>query len=239
MGRTWLRPCAREIPFLSQLFPRPTLTYLNIHTHSQPPEGEQTIASFGLHPWHLNEEWPDQLKAVEKQIDQHIKSSSLPTAAFFPDLQAAAPSQPLPFFIGECGLDRLCPTPYDIQLDAFKAQIRLSEQLSRPLILHCVKAIDDVLQLKKGTRQPWIWHGFRGKPQQLLQLLNHGFYVSFGLHFNEASISQCPLERLFLETDDAPQSIVPLYEAVARRRFIAITTLQTQMWRNLKAVACR
>lgn len=141
-------------------------------------------------------------------------------------------------FVGECGLDKLCQTPYSLQCEAFEAQIALSERLCRPLILHCVRAVDDVLRLKLGTRQPWIWHGFRGKPEQMNQLLHHGFYISFGLRFNEACISECPLDRFFLETDDAPQSVVPLYEAVARRRFMSVEALCEQMWSNLRAVAC-
>ena len=46
----------------------------------------------------------------------------------------------------------------------------------------------------------------------------------------------CPLDRLFLETDDAPRSIVPLYESVARLRKISVVELQEQLWANLSNV---
>lgn len=136
--------------------------------------------------------------------------------------------------VGECGLDRLCSTPYDLQLTAFEAQIQLSERLARPLILHCVRAIDDVLRLHRGTRQPWIWHGFRGKPQQLQQLLDHGFYISFGLRYNTESLRQCPLDRLFLETDDISLPISPLYEQAAALLNSSPTALNEQCHMNLR-----
>ena len=135
--------------------------------------------------------------------------------------------------MGECGLDRLCATPYDLQLAAFKAQIALSEELQSPLILHCVRALDDVLRLKRGTTQPWIWHGFRGKPQQLQQLLDHGFYISFGFRHNVDSLRQCPSDRLFFETDDLPAPIVPLYAIAAQLRNTTPEVLCEQVWKNL------
>ncbi len=139
-------------------------------------------------------------------------------------------------FIGECGLDRICDAAYDLQIEAFKAQIELSERLSLPIILHCVRSLDDVLRLKQGTHQPWVWHGFRGKPQQLKQLLDHGFYVSFGFRHNPDSLLSCPSDRLFLETDDTPQPIVPLYANVAQRRHTTSEALNKQLWQNLAAL---
>ena len=138
--------------------------------------------------------------------------------------------------IGECGLDRLCATPYDLQLAAFEAQIALSEELCRPIILHCVRALDDVLRLKRGTTQPWIWHGFRGKPQQLQQLLDHGFYVSFGFRHHADSLRACPSDRLFLETDDTPAPIAPLYATAAGLRATTEDELREQLWDNVNAL---
>ena len=148
-----------------------------------------------------------------------------------PDHASAIPCRP---FVGECGLDRLCTTPYDLQLAAFDAQIRLSERLARPLVIHCVRAIDDVLRLHRGVRQPWILHGFRGKPQQLRQLLDNGLYISFGLRFNAESLRQCPPQRLFLETDDTPSPIATLYEQAAALLGTTPTALNRQCWSNLR-----
>ena len=191
------------------------MDFLNIHTHHELPEGETTVLSVGLHPWHLTEDWMEKMPEIEQML---MKGDS---------------------FVGECGLDRVCDTPYERQVAAFAEQIALSERLQRPLILHCVRALDDVLRLKRAASQTWVFHGFRGKPQQLCQLLDHGFYVSFGFRYNEESLMLCPLDRLFLETDDAPHSIVPLYESVARLRKISVVELQEQLWTNLRSLKNR
>lgn len=187
------------------------LPYLNIHTHTPAHEDEQTFPSFGLHPWHLTDDWQSELSALEARISP-------------------------PCFVGECGLDHLCSTPYPLQLAAFEAQIQLSERLALPLVLHCVRAIDDVLRLKHGTRQPWIFHGFRGKPQQLRQLLDHGFYVSFGFRHNTESLRACHLHRLFLETDDTPSPIAPLYATAATLLGTTPQALNRQLWQNATAL---
>lgn len=184
------------------------MLYLNIHTHTRTREDELHLPSFGLHPWHLTDHWEQELKA----FDGHS------------------------ILIGECGLDRLCETPYELQLEAFQAQIYLSERLELPLVLHCVRALEDVLRLKRGTRQPWIFHGFRGKPQQLQQLLDHGFYISFGFRYNTESLRACPSDRLFLETDDSPEPIATLYETVADLRATTANALNNQLWQNLKEI---
>ncbi len=187
--------------------------FLNFHTHQSLHEGEATIPSFGLHPWHLSVGWQEDLEELKTRI---------------------APSSR--FLIGECGLDRLCTTPYDRQLVAFEAQIALSEQWQRPLVLHCVRAIDDVLRLKHGTHQPWVFHGFRGQPQQMEQLLTHGFYISFGLQHNAESLRACPAGRLFLETDDQPAPIAPLYEQAAEQRKTTTAALREQLWQNVEQI---
>lgn len=198
------------IPFrTSSTFKMP---FLNIHTHQPLAEDEFTVPSYGVHPW-------DVTAAMD--IPQAIQAAI-----------RGAESEGF-FLIGECGLDRLCASPYDLQLAAFKEQIALSEQLQRPLILHCVRALDDVLRLKRGTRQPWIWHGFRGKPQQLQQLLDHGFYVSFGFRHNAESLRTCPADRLFLETDDDPRPIRLLYATAAALRHTTPEALAAQLQENL------
>ena len=178
-------------------------TYVDFHTHHPSREGETVILNgtdtWGAHPWN----------------------------PVFPPIERL--SQALA--IGECGLDRLCDTPYETQLEAFRRQIRLSEQYGKPLILHCVKALDDVLRLQLEERaiQPWIFHAFRGKPQQMKQLLRRGMYVSFGFRHNTESLIACPLSRLILESDDDPRPIRLLYDEVKKKRHIDLETLIQSM----------
>ncbi len=136
--------------------------------------------------------------------------------------------------MGECGLDKLCNVPFERQQDVFARQIEISDKAGKPLLIHCVKAFDELILMRKtySPQPPWIIHGFRGKPQQVEQLLGKGFYFSFGTRFNEASLRQVPLERLFLETDDTDCNIRFVYERIARTLDISEETLIRQIERN-------
>ncbi len=176
---------------------------IDFHTHHPSREGETVILNgtdtWGAHPWN----------------------------PIFPPIERLSKA----LAIGECGLDRLCDTPFEAQLNAFRRQIRLSEQYAKPLVLHCVKALDDVLrlQLEEHATQPWIFHAFRGKPQQMKQLLRRGMYVSFGFRHNTESLIACPLSRLILESDEDPRPIRLLYEEAARLRQMDVEVLIQEM----------
>lgn len=174
---------------------------VDIHSHYPSREGElviqQDIDSVGVHPWYINEQTIDEVinnlvNKLESDDNKQIKA------------------------IGECGLDRLSTVSMDVQKRVFIKHIELSERFQLPLIIHCVKAMDDLLAIRKSysPTQPWIWHGFRGKPEQLKQLLRAGLYVSFGFKYNRESLLACPANRMFLETDDDPRPISILYNKV-------------------------
>ena len=167
------------------------MTFIDFHTHHPARTGEEALVqgqeTWGIHPWHIPADW---------------NTLEPPT-----DILA----------IGECGLDKVCKTPNPLQKEVFLKHIGWSEEQRKPLLIHCVRALDDLLFLRhsKPVTQPWIFHGFRGKPQQLNSLLQSGFYVSFGFRFNEESLRQCPLDRLLLESDDDERPIRELYEQVS------------------------
>ena len=136
--------------------------------------------------------------------------------------------------IGECGLDNLRGPSIETQLQVFRRQIELSETNGKPIVIHCVKALDQLLRLHLELRpkMPWMFHGFRGKSQQLHSLLTAGFYISFSFSYNEESLCLCPMERLMLETDDEACSIVELYNKVAEVRGISVPSLCAAMAEN-------
>lgn len=186
------------------------MNYIDFHTHHSAPQGcfalQQDVLTQGVHPWTAAA--PDAL-------------------SFQPDKNAWA--------IGECGLDKLCPVPMETQRAVFLHQIALSEERALPVVVHCVKALDEIVAMRRETKakQPWIMHGFRGKPQQLQTLLNAGFYVSFGWHYNEESVALCPLEKMLLETDDEDTAnIANLYRKVSERLGISEVELLKQMHAN-------
>ena len=103
---------------------------------------------------------------------------------------------------------------FDKQMELLKIHIELSESLGKPLLLHIVKRYPEILKMriKLKPSQPWIIHGFRGKPGLAKDLLKWGFYLSYGEKFNEASVLVTPPERMLAETDE---SRVPFDEIVA------------------------
>lgn len=82
--------------------------------------------------------------------------------------------------VGETGLDSLRGPDIATQTRVFLLHAELAEKYRKPLIIHCVKQLDAILALRRrlNPSQPWIMHGFRGKPQQAVQLLRAGFYIS-------------------------------------------------------------
>ena len=134
-------------------------TILDIHTHRQEADSESKSIinyrlledssfqegcyySVGIHPWKLT------VADFDRQLDFLIRQ--------LPNKQVVA--------IGETGLDKLAAAPMELQLTMFKKQVQLSEKHGLPLIIHCVRATDELLAVKKEFRpqQAWVWHGFRG-----------------------------------------------------------------------------
>ena len=143
--------------------------------------------------------------------------------------------------VGEAGLDKLAAAPMQLQVAVFKEQVELSEKYELPLIIHCVKAMDELLALRKecAPKQPWIWHGFRGKPEQAKQLLQKGFYLSFGMHYSSEAMNVVPDSRLFLETDDSPVDIEDVLRDAAKVRGVEVETLQAIVRKNIQDIFFR
>ena len=205
--------------------------FFNIHTHvSVHPESEilslapeelstdnrSFYASVGIHPWTLTEENADiQWKALRESIkDKRIVA------------------------IGECGLDKLKGPSMELQTAVFKQEAALAEDSSLPLIIHCVKAFNELIQLKKEISpcQPWIIHGFRGKLPLALDCIRHGFYLSIGSHFQENTLKAIPLDRLFIETDESEESIESIYQRIAETKGISQQELLEAINKNVREV---
>ena len=110
--------------------------------------------------------------------------------------------------------------PVDIQKELLKTHIQLSEQLQKPLLLHIVKATDEIIALHKELRpeMPWIWHGFRGNAHTAEMLLKRGFYLSIGERFNPDAVAAIPDDRLLVETDCSRLTIQDIVRNVAETR---------------------
>lgn len=224
-------------PFLS--LPSLAMTklapYLDLHTHhvrslpetiqlrscrlsevSSLPMHPSLYYSIGLHPWFAEELHEDSLPRLREALGaSHVLA------------------------LGEAGLDKAMQhTAFSDQIRLLRAQIQLSEELGLPLILHLVRAQDELLRLRKELHpdQPWLIHGFRGGIDQARQLLRAGLYLSFGKYFRPESLAAAHAEgRAFLETDDdATLSIQSVYQAASE----VLHTAEGELRYQLYARAC-
>lgn len=180
-----------------RLRPRAMTDIIDIHSHTPRPGAiynanltdcvdNHILFSIGIHPW-------DSAEVTKEQWERLIDMAQKPNCVA----------------IGEAGLDSLRGPDIARQLEVFERQIRLSMELDKPLIVHCVKQYDNLVPLfkKYNPGQPWIVHGFRGKPQQALQLIDTGLYLSFGEKFNPDTVAAMPADKILIETDQSPLDI--------------------------------
>lgn len=179
--------------------------------------GKRGLYSVGFHPWNLGTSGPSE--AEWKLFD---------TLARRKDVVA----------IGECGLDLLKGPVLAVQMNVFRRQAETAERLNKPVIIHCVKGYEQLIGLKKiiNPKVAWIIHGFRGKPGVARMLISSGFYLSLGDKFNPASLSEIPLSRLFVETDESELTIEEITDAIAMARGIEKDTLGQVTERNVREV---
>lgn len=211
------------------------MKYLDIHTHheAEDPEIEAILSlsltrhqpvvwpegrsiSIGLHPWfatiaHLEE---DYTRLAELAKRSQVK------------------------LIGECGLDRLKGENLENQVAILKKQLRLAEEIHKPAILHCVRCFDELIALQKEMKLtvPLIIHGFNKHEELGMQLLDKGFYLSFGKAILNSGSGAAALIKqndvFFLETDDAECSIVEIYEAAANLKNCTVNELKALIFAN-------
>jgi TatD DNase family protein len=211
------------------------IKYIDIHTH-QENAAENILAirnvypseridfkadsyySIGLHPWYIPDKGAGQFLNVMEELARRKEVAA----------------------IGECGLDKLSKSPMDIQMFVFEKHIEIAEKVQKPLIIHCVRSFNELVQTKihSGSSVEWIVHGFNAKLQVADMLLRHEMYLSFGkaLLNPESNASkmlpQIEDEMFLLETDDAAISIEEVYKTTADRLHMDIDFLQLLMQTN-------
>ena len=144
--------------------------------------------------------------------------------------------------IGECGLDKLCSVDLELQKIWFTAQLELGISLKKPIVIHCVRAFSEILEIleKKSLSAPLIFHGFNRNLCLANQLLSKGYFLSMGAGLKHKNIQEIckkiPAERLFLETDSAEVSIEEIYRLAALARETSLHALSKQIKQNFQQV---
>lgn len=205
---------------------------IDIHTHRLPfPPGEaivncypETFApqaegwySVGIHPW--------QAGQIAGDDGLHTAIEQLRSLLRHPQVLA----------VGEAGIDKLTDAPVEWQLRLFEQQARLAEEAGKPLIIHLVKAAEELLRLKRTLRPsvPWLIHGFRGKAALAEVYLKHGFHLSFGEKYQGEALRAVPADRLFIETDESAVPIEQLYARAAEARGVPAAELKETICQNV------
>ena len=193
------------------------LESLMAHEEKLPVDVSGVAYTYGIHPWFLNEENHKQLiSCVENAV-----------------IQAEI------IAIGEAGFDRLRGPSPELQRRVFEEQIIISEKILKPVVIHCVRAWDELLAVHKKLRpkMPWLIHGFRGNVELADQLLTKGMFLSFWFEFvlrpeSRNLLRHLPADRIFLETDGADVDIRSIYNKVSTDLDISVDELKSIILKN-------
>ena len=193
------------------------LESLMAHEEKLPVDVSGVAYTYGIHPWFLNEENHKQLiSCVENAV-----------------IQAEI------IAIGEAGFDRLRGPSPELQRRVFEEQIIISEKILKPVVIHCVRAWDELLAVHKKLRpkMPWLIHGFRGNVELADQLLTKGMFLSFWFEFvlrpeSRNLLRHLPADRIFLETDGAEVDIRSIYNKVSTDLDMSVDELKSIILKN-------
>ena len=212
------------------------MQYFNLHTHQftnqpevlelvnqYPQEFDASIPfySIGIHPLYIDE---NRLESDFKVVDEKLA---------LPECLA----------LGECGLDKRSETPFEVQQLVFEKQLVLAEKHQKPVVIHCVAAFQELIEIKKRLKisVPMLVHGFSKKVGLAKQLMDNGFYVSFGKNLLrnpelEPVFKSIPNDRFLLETDMVEEGIQDVYALAAKYKEMELKELQKIVNKNYTAV---
>ncbi|HRA72851.1 MAG TPA: TatD family hydrolase [Flavobacterium sp.] len=202
------------------------MQYFNLHTHQftnqpdvlelvnqYPQEFDDAIPyySIGIHPLYIDE---NRLESDFQIVDGKLA---------LPECLA----------LGECGLDKRSETSFEVQQSVFERQLALAEKHQKPVVIHCVAAFQELIETKKRLKigVPMIIHGFSKKVELAKQLIDNGFYVSFGKNLLrnpelESVFQSIPNDRFLLETDMVEEGIRAVYDLAAKYKGLELNELQ-------------
>lgn len=182
----------------------------------------------GLHPYFMGAHGKHDIEALEARLDSH------------PEVVA----------IGECGIDARFADSLDAQWVLFDAQLKLAKRRQLPVVVHCVRANDQVAKRLRQLELPagGLIHAFAGSPEQARSFIDLGFVLGLGgaLTYSRAkrlqrAVKSLPDNGFVLETDspdmplsglqgqrNQPSQVVQVCEVVARLRDQTVDAVAAQ-----------
>ena len=210
--------------------------FVDIHTHIDNQavikiidgDSEKILKTWGVHPWDVTNttDCHFERNEVKSRNHRYLNDSEIFNDALFA--------------IGEVGLDKVHKETFEKQIEVFEEMIRLSESYRKPVIVHCVRAYSEIIEVRKKMRatMPWVIHGFNSSVETMRQLLRYDMYISLGevLYRNENQavkiLNYIPIERLFLETDVSKRDIRDVYAKAATLMGCEVEFLENKIFEN-------
>ncbi|MBK9284884.1 MAG: TatD family hydrolase [Sphingobacteriaceae bacterium] len=209
--------------------------FINSHTHEQLYDATIELVnvsvyeknlpkyfSYGIHPWNIKTDtYKDELFELERKVNE---------------ARCIA--------IGECGLDKLSDVDFKLQTLVFNEQIRIANKVKKPMIIHCVKAFNELINCLNlsDNSVPIIVHGFNNNENIARVLQTHGLLFSFGKallgYESNASkiIKKVGRKNFLLETDNDDISIKYIYKKAAEILCIEEEILKMQIQSNFETI---
>ena len=210
--------------------------FLNAHTHHL--SNDSTVLE-------LYNQFPNKLNNGVKLFSIGIHPAYIKTSSIEEEIRLIKQnlSNKNCLAIGEIGLDKLCETDFKLQIEVFEQQLKIAEEFKIPVIIHSVRAYQEILQIRKKMKLtiPFMFHGFNKNEQLLHQILVQNCFVSFGknLLYNknlQIIFAKISASQFFLENDASEIPIKEIYAFAANLRKITIEELQLQQAENWKTI---
>lgn len=215
-------------------FFEPLSPYIDLHTHhhtafqevetvynlmlNEPYSIPEGFFSAGLHPWYAD-------KVPSETIVDRL-GNLLSKDNFVA--------------IGEIGLDKACDVPLQMQMDMFELQLKVAAEYKKPVIIHCVRAWNELIEICANFETTKILHGFHGSSELTRKLLKHNFSFSIGNAILnpkskiQDSIQYIPLSSLFCETDNATSSIKFIYKGICNSLHLNSDDFRDKIFENFE-----
>ncbi|MBD3894318.1 TatD family hydrolase [Halomonas sp. ML-15] len=149
---------------------------------------DDVAVCLGLHPYFMDEHAEEDLEALDAELV----------------------ANPQVIAVGECGIDARFSDTWEAQWRLFDAQVRLAKRHTLPLVIHCVRANDQLAKRLRQLAPPagGLIHGFAGSPEQAKAFIELGFVVGLGgalTHLRakrlQRAVAALPDDGYVLETD--------------------------------------
>jgi TatD DNase family protein len=190
-----------------------------LHERVDPPIGRYSV---GLHPWFADHYSPQEINVILEEFagDQNMIA------------------------LGETGLDKSCHIPMQIQQDIFEIHLKNAAKQNKPVVLHCVKAWEEIIEQTSHFSMTKVLHGYNGSAELTKRLLNHNFLFSIGTAILnpkakiQSAIQTIPVSSLFCETDTFELHIEEIYTALSDKIHENKVKFKEAVFANFSILLC-